>query len=248
MVGVLPGERRPITLTNLPEGLAGTLGIRLEDAEGKVVQARTTVGITEFAKGSYRVWITFPTSKGFYVVIADDDDIEAVEEYEVTTDPVAITPGPDNYVPIVQEVANHLRARTKDQFDERGTFTGETRPTEEQVIERIPAGVRKVASHIGIKICEGIDEDTRQSLTDDARDLAALFVATRIEREYYPEQIGSGRSPYKEMVDEYNDGIKTLTEAVAEHCGGGDGASVGGSGPLPSSSFPCPSGIGEEIW
>lgn len=249
MEGVLPGESRPVTFTNLPSGLVGTLGVRLEDSEDAIVQARTTAGITEFATGSYRKMITFPQVKGFYVVVGDDEGVEAIEEFRVTTDLVVLTPGPLNFVPTVDEVAAHIPARTKDtDGNEVGTFTGDTRPTAEQVIEQIPNGVRKVASHIGLSICEGGDAEKQQSLYDDARDAAALFVATRIERRYFPEQVGSGRSPYKEMLDDYKDGIKVLIEAVAEHCGGGGGESVGGTGPLPSSSFPCPSDWAGAVW
>jgi hypothetical protein len=84
MEAVAPGESRPIILTNLPSGLVGTLGVRLEDADGGVLQARTTAGMTEFAAGNYRFWITFPETKGFYVVIADDEGVEAIEEFKVT--------------------------------------------------------------------------------------------------------------------------------------------------------------------
>jgi|GEM_PF-1983878 len=249
MEGVIPGERRPITLTNLPAGLVGTLGIRLEDADNVVIQPRTTAGITEFAVGNYRVWVDFPDTKGFYFVVADAEGVEAIEEFHVTTDLVVLTPGPLNFVPTVDDVAAHLRARTKGKMgDEVGTFDGSTRPTAQQVLERIPKGVRKVATGIGLTICEGSDPDTQQSLYDDARDLAALFVATRIEREYFPEQVGTGRSPYKEMLEDFKDGMKVLLEAVSEHCGGGDGESVGGSGAMPSASFPAPSGIGSECW
>lgn len=249
MEGVVPGERRPITLTNLPEGLVGTLGIRLEDADNVVIQPRTTAGITEFAVGNYRVWIDFPDTKGFYYVVADDEGVEAIEEFHVTTDLVVLTPGPLNFVPTVDDVATHLRARTKSKMGgEIGTFDGSTRPTAEQVLERTPKGVRKVASAIGLMICEGGDPETQQSLCDDARDLAALFVATRIEREYFPEQVGTGRSPYKEMLEDFKDGMKVLREAVAEHCGGGGGESVGGSGAMPSYSFPAPTCIGNENW
>lgn len=250
MEGVLPGERRPITLTNLPEGLVGTLGVRVEDSSNVVVVARTTAGTEEFAKGSYRVWITFPTTKGFVVVIADGPEgVEAIEEFRVTVDPVAVTPGPENYVPTVQDVANFIPARTKNEYGKQaGTFTAETNPTEQEVIQKIPSAVRRIASHIGIQIVIEGDAETQQSLIDEARELVALLVALRIERGYKPEQVGSDRSPYKEMLDDYKEGLETLIESVSEHTGGGGGESVGGVGPLPAASFPCPSGIGSQVW
>jgi hypothetical protein len=37
--------------------------------------------VTEFAVGSYRKWITFSESKGIYVVLADANGAEAIEEF-----------------------------------------------------------------------------------------------------------------------------------------------------------------------
>jgi hypothetical protein len=79
--------------------------------------------------------------------------------------------------------------------------------------------------------------------------MAALYTAMLVELSYFPNQIGSDRSPYEKYKELYDEGMEALTEAIAENCdSGGDGLSVGGDGPMPSSSFPCPSGIGSEVW
>ena len=244
-----PGEVRPFTFTGLPDGLVGEIGARIEDDEDNIVQARSTAGFTEFAKGSYRKTFTLPEEAGFYVLIGDYEGEEAVQDFQVTTDYLALTPGPLNFVPTLDEIASHLRARLEDtNGNYLDTFTEDTIPSAAQVEEMRPAGVRKVASHVGVTICAGDSEETQLSLYGDARDLAALYIAMRIERSYFPAQVGSGRSPYKEMREEYDEAKATLIEAVGEHCGGGDGESVGGdagSG-APAYSFPEANCWGQE--
>jgi len=155
----------------------------------------------------------------------------------------------DDLNPTLEEVGSHLRVRTKTRMGEEiGTFNAETRPTADQVTPLLARGARAVASHIGTEICEGGDAEKQAELYGDSRDAAALKVAMRIERSYFAEQVGSGKSPYKEMLDEYKEGIKTLIEAVAEHCGGGDGESVGGAGLLPEGSFPPAADTEQVQW
>lgn len=153
--------------------------------------------------------------------------------------------GTDAFTPTVEEVAAYMRARLKGEFGRVETFNEETTPTREQIEELIPQAVRKVATRIGGSICEC---DEQEDLYIDARGLAALRTAMIAERSFFPEQVGSGRSPYPQMEDEWKEGIKVLVEAIAEHCGGGGGEAVGGEGAMPSGSFPCPSGIGTQDW
>jgi hypothetical protein len=163
--------------------------------------------------------------------------------------------GPIPYVPSVDEVAAYIPARTKTAGgQELGTFQPEdasqgnrTRPTSEQVEALIPTGVRKVADKVGARICPSVDDETREWLEGSAKDLSALATALTIELRYFPEQVGSGQSPYKDLLAQWESGIVTLQEAISERCGGGGGESVGGSGPMPVSSFPCASGFAEEI-
>jgi hypothetical protein len=244
--GVAPGEKRPVTLTNLPEGLVGTLGVRVEDSENAIILARSTAEVTEFAAGSYRKWITFPEAKGIYVVIADANGVEAIEEFRVTTDPLLLTADPldVDWRPALVEVGALVRARTKSKMGgpPLGTFTDNTLPKGEEVEALISYATSSVASRIGLSPCT-------DALKSRARGMAALYTAMLIELSYFPEQVGSDRSPYAKYKELYDDGMGALTEAVAENCGGGgDGESVGGSGPLPSYSFPAPTCIGNENW
>jgi hypothetical protein len=246
MEAVAPGEIRPVTFTNLPSGLVGTLGVRVEDSEDVVVQARTTADITEFATGNYRKWITFPEEKGIFVVIGDAGGEEAIEEFRVTNDPLLLTADPldVDWRPALTEVGALVRVRTKSKMGgpPLGTFTEDTRPNGDEVEALISYATASVAARIGLSPCT-------DALKSRARGMAALYTAMLIELSYFPEQVGSDRSPYAKYKELYDDGMGALVEAVAENCGGGgDGESVGGSGPLPSSEFPCPSDWQGVAW
>lgn len=154
-----------------------------------------------------------------------------------------------DFTPTTAEVAVHMRARLVDTHGNTSEdFTADTRPTKAQIEALIPQGVGRLVTAIGTTICPG---DHREALYGSAESLAALYVATLAERTYFPEQVGSQRSPYNVMYEEFKDGLKVLVESVSEHCGGGGsepGESVGGAGTLPASSFPCPKSYDQEEW
>lgn len=153
----------------------------------------------------------------------------------------------EDFTPTPADVAGHMRARLKDKFKEVEEFSTETRPTKAQIEALIPKAVRVIASRIGTTICEGEHQET---LYGDAKELAALRVAMLAERSYFPEQVGTGRSPYELLREEWKEGIKVLMEAISEHCGSGGagGDAIGGAGVLPKGNFPGPSEIGSEVW
>ena len=263
MIYARPGETYTGSVTGAPDGLVGDIQVGLQaDEGGELVVAYSAAGITENVPGFYvNDELTAPDSVGTYFILwryPDPDDegewivVDEPEALVVTYTPPNLEPeAPDDgpMTPTVADVARHLRARTKDHLgNEVGTFTDNTRPTAAQVLFEIPNGVRTVTSKIGVEICEGGDVEKQEALYQDAKNHAAMATAMVIERSYFPEQIGTDRSPYNAIRDELKDGMKTLIEAVAEHCGGGGGESVGGGGQMPSGGFPPATGIGEMTW
>jgi hypothetical protein len=114
-----------------------------------------------------------------------------------------------DWIPSVDQVGAQLRARTKDKTGtEVGTFTGTTRPTDVQVTDLIEQGVRDVARVVG--------EDLPPQTLEDAKDVAVLATAMRVELSYFPEQINSGRSPYPQLKQMFDDSIKALQIEVAK--------------------------------
>jgi hypothetical protein len=160
----------------------------------------------------------------YSIVWVDGDDVEA-------EGPVIYASGSSlSWAPAVQDIADLLWARTKDTGGNEGEFNENTRPTATQVQRLIGRAVRRVASAIGIDPCTG-------DLREDARAAAALYAAMLVEQSYFPEQTRNEGSSFASLNSLWKDAIRTLTEAVGERCGGGDGSAVGGTGQMPSSNF-----------
>ena len=111
--------------------------------------------------------------------------------------------------PTVQQVANLLRARTKDSSgNEVGTFDDATRPTDDQVEEHIDAAVALVGARLPPTA------DLPPDLQPAIAELVAYRAALRIEKSYFPEQVRSDRSAYDQLRQEYLDDLQALLDAI----------------------------------
>jgi hypothetical protein len=129
----------------------------------------------------------------------------------------------------LRDVGARLRSRTLDShMTEQGTFTADTRPTATQVNDLMPQALGDVAVATG--------SDLPSKYWEAARSVAALRTALLIELTYYPEQINTGRSPYAQLKELYDDALKALVKAVADEqeVPGGDTSEV-----APVYSFPA---------
>lgn len=125
--------------------------------------------------------------------------------------------------PTVADVGAMLRARTKDQYKELGTFTEDTRPTGTQVTLLIAEAEGEVSSRIGsIEPCSAV-------LVASSKRMVALYAALLVEMSFFPEQI-KDNSPYDRLKDLYDDGITALSTAVEEQCGTDTVGSASGDG------------------
>jgi hypothetical protein len=150
--------------------------------------------------------------------------------------PVALFPR--LFQPTIADIAVLVPARTVDRFGNRlGTFTAETRPTAIEV-QRI---IVKATAQVGAKAV--VTSESGPDVILQARHLSALYGAMLVELTYFPEQIGSGRSPYPEYKDLYDNGIEALASAAIDRNEGGDGSPAD-----PVSSFPPPRGFDCEVW
>lgn len=106
----------------------------------------------------------------------------------------------------VDEVAVHIRARTKDKNgNEVGTFTDDTRPTAAQVEEAIAEAVKLLGT-----VVAGVGD----RCADAARAAVALGAAADIERSYFPEQSRSDRSVYQFLRDAYTAAVEGVAQCV----------------------------------
>jgi hypothetical protein len=121
----------------------------------------------------------------------------------------------------VEQVASHIRARTKDSNGvELGTFTEETRPTAAQAQEAIDNAVRILKTRV-----MGVGPECQ----DAAQAAVALLAAADIERSYFPEQSRSDRSVYIYLRDAADAALEGVALCVLGDLPGGDdtGAAFG---------------------
>lgn len=91
MISALPSATFDAYLQGAPTGLVGTVGVKITNASGSVITARTTSGIAEYVTGSYHKTLTAPASNGNYLVIWDASGTFVTEELRVgaTTQQIA---------------------------------------------------------------------------------------------------------------------------------------------------------------
>ena len=105
-------------------------------------------------------------------------------------------PGTSAFVPTVDDVGALIRTRTKDQFgNELGTFTADTRPTDDQVLVLIGQAYDYVTARV--------DTDLPEESWSPARSCVALKAAMLVELSYWPDQIPLNQSPYSMLRQEF---------------------------------------------
>ncbi len=239
---------------DLPQGLVGTLGVKVEDSAGNTIVALATTGIVEIEDGVYVATRTAPepTTATTYAFIWVDPSIDSVVEPlyvgaqhpEATVDPIDVS-----WRPALAEVAALVPTRTVGDEDVvLGTFTSETEPTGDQVETLINLATANVASRVG-----STDDLCTDALTSRSRGMAALYAAMLVELTYFPEQVNGNKSPYAQYKTLYDDGMDVLIESVSETCGGGGGedpgGSIGGTGLQPSYDFGPYESVGRDtLW
>jgi hypothetical protein len=123
------------------------------------------------------------------------------------------------FAPTVDQLGSLMRTRTKDSHgNERGTFTAETRPTR-AAVEHIIQGVADdvISKH------DQIDPACQES----ARESIKLKAAMEIELSYFPEQVATGRSPFEQYKELYDDAILSLASCVSFHVAEGASSPLG---------------------
>lgn len=156
---------------------------------------------------------------------------------------------PVDWTPTSADVAAEIPERVKDELGnvlDDFTDDGKTRPSKAQVELIIDGAVRDTVMAVGT--LEECTADNVADLKDGAKDVATLRAAMRVERTYFPDQLGSDDSAYEAIREELKDKLATLIEAVRENCGGSGGLSTFGAAQEPASSFPDPVYYGTAAW
>lgn len=138
------------------------------------------------------------------------------------------------WLPSPQQVADLLRARTKDKDGtERGSWTAQTRPTEHEVGELILTAASDLLTAVNVLTPDWPDPDGMAAALCARR--AAMFV----ELSYHPEDASQPESVYSEYRDQWDAGIRALFSLI-------EGPPTGGS----TYSVMTPSSVlrGAEVW
>lgn len=120
---------------------------------------------------------------------------------------------PSHYLPTLRMVAAHIRVRTVErntnQF--KGTFTANTRPSDDEAWEAVTLAEDDVKADVGA-ISPALQGEALRAV----RSLIALRAAMIIERSYYPEQVGTNKSPYPALERDWDKRLPIVTQAVKE--------------------------------
>lgn len=201
---VLPGQQFTADADVGRTGLAGIIGVTIRTTDGTVITARTTAGITETAAGSgvyEKTDLIGPNDPGSDYELYWDDGATppayATEELEVVG---------AEWRPSIAAVSALEHSRTTVLGEEVGIFNDDTEPTATQVNNLITIAVADVRSAVGISIPD--------KYFDDARAAAALRAASLVESSYFPREIDSDRSPYKQYTAQYLDAVESLSARI----------------------------------
>lgn len=224
-ITVGPGEYFTAEISGLATGLYGTLTLGVYDTdEVVVITAPSVYGIVENPATDYSGQRVSPVTAGNYKVVWNDGTTSYSEELTVE-----FTGTLAPYLPSVEDVALWIRARTKDsQGNEVGTFTANTRPTNEDV-ERL---ILLIAA--GYPQCAG--EWLPSSLFIKSRFALSLRVAAAIEISFFPEQLDPRQSAYEYLIVWANEELERLC-ALAENFLPTDGSVPMVVGDLPTFYF-----------
>lgn len=141
---------------------------------------------------------------GWYVVTFKDED----GDQQLPIEPVHYIPDEaEPYRPLVSDVAELLRARTKDKYgNEVGNFTADTRPNQEQVQELIDQATDDIVADL--------DTDIPASAYRYVKRLITIRAAMEVELSYWPEQTNTDRSAYRNLKELFDEQLIRVTNAV----------------------------------
>lgn len=151
-----------------------------------------------------------------------------------------------DYTPDLTQVADYIRTRTRTAGgSEAGTFNvaaaaeqDRTKPTAEQVQGLINRSIGRTSGVIGADVLAAHHES--------AKNVTALRAALLIELTYFPEQVATGRSPYAQLKELYDEEWADLLSALGIDVEEGGGAVSVDAGMPSYGGFPT-TAIGMEM-
>lgn len=131
----------------------------------------------------------------------------------------------EDYTPSLEEVGQVTLGRTVDDLGiQTGTFSEETRPTDDQVTKLILRAVADVRPKIGA--------DIPADLFEDAKTVVSYRTAMLIELTQFGAEVATERSPYPQYKELFKEALGDLINSVeAEEAGADSANTVTATGP-----------------
>lgn len=203
---------QPLTTTLIaPAGDITGLGARIEVPATRAIVSAWTAATQQGA--TWTVTIDPPPTAGDFELVWRTSDPEP-PDYEAFIPLTVVAAGTvgaaiattDDITPAVADIAALLHARTYVAGVETGTFDANTRPTGGQVDALIAMAVGDLVARVGVGI--------PLAYAEDAQRLAALQTASLIEASYFPAEIDTDRSAYRQYQAMYLNGVDQLVAAA----------------------------------
>jgi hypothetical protein len=180
------------------------LTIRKPDATQTTYTA-PNAAIVEDALGVYHSDVAL-TQEGVWAYQWATTGPDQVEGGHINVRPAPLDSPTPPWRPTVADIAVLLRARTNSAGSEVGTFNDSTRPTGSQVEQLVTMAVEDVASRIDVPI--------PARYVDRARRLAALQTATLVEASYFPNELETDSSAFRQYQAMFLTGVEALRKAL----------------------------------
>lgn len=127
-----------------------------------------------------------------------------------------------NYRPTVKDVADHIRARTIDEFDnEVGTFTNATTPNAAAVEDLINDALDEVSSVYGASIPDA-PAPNPELYRVAAANVVATLAAAKVELTHFGKEVARQNSPYEQLMKEFDRSLLWLSAKLGVAVPGGD--------------------------
>jgi hypothetical protein len=206
------GQPITATLVDVAGGITG-LGARIEVPVTRAI-ASAFVAATKLG-AVWTVTIDPPVAGGAYQFVwrtsdPEPPDFEAFIPLTVIAATISVAdPATDEELtPTIDDLAALEHARTLSGGTEIGTFDATTNPTGDQVEALIASAVNDVKSRVGVTLTT--------AFAAEAKRLAALQAATLIEASFFPGELDSDRSAFRQYQAMYLSGIESLIELARE--------------------------------
>lgn len=112
----------------------------------------------------------------------------------------------DQVTPTLADIGALLHARTNSGGTELGTFTADTTPTGDQVAALITMAIGDLGARVGVGI--------PTLYAAQARRLVALQTSSLVEASYFPGELDTDRSAYRQFQAMYLSGVESLILAI----------------------------------